>query len=64
MELLDFSEYSDTPLLTSVTTHRPAAAAAQRGLNDMVRALLLLLAAVFKREVWLRPEVGRTKVGR
>ena len=63
MELLDFSEYSDTPLLTSVTTHRPAAAAAQRGLNDMVSALLLF-SAVFRREVWLWPEVGRTKVGR
>ena len=36
MEFLDFSEYSDPPLLTSVTTHR--ALDYNRGENDMVSA--------------------------
>ena len=36
MEFLDFSEYSDPPLLTSVTTHRSLEQ--NRGANDMVSA--------------------------
>ena len=36
MEFLDFSEYSDPPLLTSVTTHRSLEQ--NRGVNDMVGA--------------------------
>ena len=36
MEFLDFSEYSDPPLLTSVTTHRSLEQ--NRGVNDMVSA--------------------------
>ena len=37
MEFLDFSEYSDPPLLTSVTTHR--ALDHNRGENDMVSGM-------------------------
>ena len=37
MEFLDFSEYSDPPLLTSVTTHR--ALDRNRGENDMVSGM-------------------------
>ena len=37
VEFLDFSEYSDPPLLTSVTTHR--ALDHNRGENDMVSGM-------------------------
>jgi hypothetical protein len=38
VEFLDFSEYSDPPLFTSVTTNRGAEGGADQASNEMVRS--------------------------